>query len=278
MTTDALQAAIDRANASGRQPVIFIHGLWLTPESWTPWAERFEAAGYAVLTPGWPAEEGEGQGAESLAPETIGKVRDHFARIARGLRRKPVLVGHSFGGLIAQILAGQGLSRATVAISPAPFRGVLPLPLSALRSAWPVLGNPANAGRRVPLTRAQFRYAFGNALDPADSDRLHDAFHVPAPGKPIFQAAAANFNPWTEARVDTRAPDRGPLLLMSGRMDHTVPPPVVRAAWTLQRRNEAAVTELFQLDGRGHSLTVDAGLGEVADIALAFIDRVTAEG
>jgi pimeloyl-ACP methyl ester carboxylesterase len=273
MTTGTLQATIDRANASGRQPVVFIHGLWLRPESWTPWAERFEAAGYATLTPGWPAEEGEVQGAE-----TIGQVRDHFSRIARSLRRKPVLVGHSFGGLIAQILAGQGLSRATVAISPAPFRGVLPLPLTALRSAWPVLGNPLNAGRRVPLTKAQFRYAFGNALDPQESDRLYAVFHAAAPGKPIFQAAAANFNPWTEARVDTQAPDRGPLLLMSGRMDHTVPPPVVRAAWTLQRRNEAAVTELFQLDGRGHSLTVDAGLGEVADIALAFIERATAEG
>jgi len=273
MTSPTVQAAIDRANASGRQPVVFIHGLWLAPESWTPWAERFEAAGYAALTPGWPAEEGLLEGAE-----TIVQVREHFAGIARGLRRKPVLVGHSFGGLIAQILAGQGLARATVAISPAPFRGVLPLPLSALRSAWPVLGNPANAARRVPLTKAQFRYAFGNALDPAESDRLYEAFHAPAPGKPIFQAAAANLNPWTEARVDTRAPDRGPLLLMSGRVDHTVPPPVVRAAWTLQRRNEAAVTELFQLDGRGHSLTVDGGLGEVADIALAFVERATAEG
>ena len=159
MTSPTVQAAIDRANASGRQPVVFIHGLWLAPESWTPWAERFEAAGYAALTPGWPAEEGLLEGAE-----TIVQVREHFAGIARGLRRKPVLVGHSFGGLIAQILAGQGLARATVAISPAPFRGVLPLPLSALRSAWPVLGNPANAARRVPLTKAQFRYAFGNAL------------------------------------------------------------------------------------------------------------------
>ena len=273
MTSQTLQAAIDRANASGRRPVVFIHGLWLRPESWTPWAERFEAAGYTALTPGWPVEEGDLAGAE-----TLGQVRDHFAGIARALKRKPVLIGHSFGGLIAQILAGQGLSQATVAISPAPFRGVLPLPLSALRSAWPVLKSPANAGRRVPLTKGQFRYAFGNALEPHDSDRLHAAFHVPAPGRPIFQAAAANFNPWTEARVDTRAPDRGPLLLMSGRMDHTVPPPVVRAAWTLQRRNEAAVTELFQLDGRGHSLTVDAGLDEVADIAMAFIDRATAEG
>lgn len=272
MTTQALQAAIDRANASGRQPVVFIHGLWLTPASWTPWVERFEAAGYIALTPGWPAEEDDLAGAE-----TIGKVRDHHARIVRGLKRKPVLVGHSFGGLIAQILAGQGLSQATVAIAPAPFRGVLPLPLSALRSAWPVLGNPANAGRRVSLSAKQFRYAFGNALDPAESDRLYDAFQAPAPGKPVFQAAAANFNPWTEARVDTLAPDRGPLLLFSGRKDHTVPPAVVRAAWGLQRRNAAAVTELFQLEGRGHALTIDANLGEVADIAMAFVDRVAAD-
>ena len=267
-TIETIADAVARANASNRQPVMFIHGLWLSPSSWDRWAGMFETAGYAALAPSWPAEAG-----GAMAPETIGEVVAHFADIAGRLGRRPAVIGHAFGGLIAQVLAGRGCSAATVAIDPAPFRGVLPLPVSALRSAWPVLRNPANAGRQVALTAQEFRYAFANAVSATESEDLYDAYQAPAPGKPIFQAAAANLNPWTEARVDVEAAERGPLLIISGEHDHTVPPPVVRAAYTRQRRNMEAITEFKALPDRGHSLTIDAGWREVADIALAFVER-----
>lgn len=262
-TTDA----IARANASGRQPVVFIHGLWLKSASWASWARLFEGAGYAALAPGWPADEGE------TGVETINRVAEHYAGIIRRLDRVPVLVGHSFGGLIAEILAGRGLAAATVAVSPAPFRGVLPLPFSALRSARPVLRNPRNIGRQVSLTRGQFRYAFGNALAVDESDALFDAYHQPAPGRPVFQAASANFNPWSEARVATRATQRGPLLVVSGQKDHTVPPAVVRAAYALQKRNQSSVTRLLEIPERGHALTIDKGWQAPAEAAVEFLTR-----
>ncbi|WCM25871.1 alpha/beta hydrolase [Sphingomonas sp. QA11] len=268
MTIQPISDAVAEANASTKQPVIFIHGLWLKPSSWDRWAELFEAGGYVTLAPGWPAEMG-----GAVAPETIGQVAAHFAGVAEALDRTPALVGHSFGGLIAQILAGRGLSAATVAIDPAPFRGVLPLPISALRSAWPVLQNPANVSREVGLTPEQFRYAFGNAVPEPESEALYQAYQVPAPGRPIFQAAVANLNPWTEARVDTEATQRGPLLLISGERDHTVPPSVTRAAYEQQKRNRHAITEFVQLPGRGHSLTIDSGWREVAETALGFVKR-----
>ncbi len=268
MNAASINEAIDRANTSQRQPVVFIHGLWLKPSSWDRWVKLFEAGGYAALAPGWPAEMG-----GAAAPETIGAVAAHFARIAAALESRPALIGHSFGGLIAQILAGRGLSAATVAIDPAPFRGVLPLPVSALRAAWPVLHNPVNANRQVSLTPDQFRYAFANSVSEEESEALYQAYQSPAPGRPIFQAAAANLNPWTEARVDTESAERGPLLLISGELDHTVPPPVARAAYERQRRNPHAVTDFVQLTGRGHSLTIDSDWREVADTALSFVKR-----
>lgn len=268
MRDETSEAAVARVNASAKQPVMFIHGLWLASRSWDGWAEVFEAAGYVALTPPWPSDAGEDAG-----PETIGRVVRSYARLAEALCSRPAIVGHSFGGLIAQILAGQGLSAATVAISPAPFRGVLPLPVSALRSAWPVLSRPAHAGRRTALTEAQFRYAFANAVSPAESQALYAAQAVPAPGRPIFQAAAANLNPWTEARVETRGPTRGPLLMVAAERDHTVPPVVVRAAFARQRSNRHAISEYLQIPGRGHALTIDSGWREVADTALTFIQR-----
>ncbi|MGJ4993462.1 alpha/beta hydrolase [Bradyrhizobium sp. HKCCYLS3077] len=270
MATQSLDEAVGEANASQRPTVIFIHGLWLKPSSWDRWAELFDAAGYAALAPGWPAEMG-----GAAAPETIGEVAAHFVTIACRLDRRPALIGHSFGGLIAQILAGRGLSAATVAIDPAPFRGVLPLPVSALRSAWPVLHNPANASRNVSLTLDEFRYAFANAVPETESDDLYDAYQAPAPGRPIFQAASANLNPWTQARVNSEAANRGPLLIISSEHDHTVPPSVARAAYEVQKRNPHAVTEFAQLPQRGHSLTIDSGWREVAETALRFVGRFT---
>jgi non-heme chloroperoxidase len=266
----------DRANASGRTPVVFVHGLWLLPSSWDRWALVFDEAGYASLTPGWPDDPATPEEAnahpEVFADKTVGQVADHYAEVIGRLDRAPVLVGHSFGGLIAQILAGRSLAAATVAVDSAPFRGVLPLPVSALKSAWPALHNPANRHRAVPLTYEQFRYAFANAVGEDEAKALYSTFAVPAAGVPLFQAAAANLNPWTEAAVDTEAPGRGPLLLMSGEKDHTVPWALTHAAYKQQVGNEG-VTEIVEMPGRGHALTIDSGWREVADTALAFVRR-----
>jgi non-heme chloroperoxidase len=270
------QAEIDRANASGSTPVVFIHGLWLLPSSWDRWAQVFDEAGYASLTPGWPDDPATVAEAnahpEVFADKTVGQVADHYAEVIGRLDRAPVIVGHSFGGLLAQILAGRGLAAATVAVDPAPFRGVLPLPISALKSAWPALHNPANRHRAVPLTYEQFRYAFANAVEEDEAKQLYSTFAVPAAGVPLFQAASANLNPWTEAAVETEDPARGPLLLMSGEKDHTVPWALTHASFERQVRNEG-VTEIVEMPGRGHALTIDAGWREVADTALAFVRR-----
>jgi pimeloyl-ACP methyl ester carboxylesterase len=162
----------------------------------------------------------------------------------------------------------------SVAIDQAPFRGVLPLPVSALRSAQPVLGNPANRNRAIPLTYDQFRYAFANAVSEDEAKELYDTYAVPASGAPIFQAAAANVNPWTEAKVNTINPDRGPLLIISGEKDHTVPWAIANASFKRQKRNPG-VTEIVEIKGRGHALTIDNGWQEVADTALAFVKRFT---
>src|SRR5688572_29152756 len=179
---------VERANATGLQPVVFVHGLWLLPSSWDRWAKVFEEAGYTALTPGWPDDPDTVAEAnahpEVMAHKTIGQVANHFDAIASGLTRKPALIGHSFGGLLAQILAGRGCASATVAVDPAPFRGVLPLPISALKSAWPVLGNPANRNRAVPLTYEQFRFAFANAVSEDEAKELYATFAVPASGTP----------------------------------------------------------------------------------------------
>jgi pimeloyl-ACP methyl ester carboxylesterase len=266
----------ERANATGLQPVVFVHGLWLLPSSWDRWTKVFEDAGYIALTPGWPDDPDTVAEAkahpEVFAEKSISQVADHFETIIRGLKRKPAIIGHSFGGLLAQILAGRGRASATVAIDPAPFRGVLPLPLSALRSAWPVLGNPANRNRAVPLTFEQFRFGFANAVSEAEATELYQTYAVPASGRPLFQAAAANLNPWTEAKVDTENPDRGPLLLLSGQKDNTVPWSITNASFKAQQHNKG-VTEIEEIPNRGHALTIDSGWREVADKALAFIKR-----
>jgi pimeloyl-ACP methyl ester carboxylesterase len=273
---DDLQVA--QANASGCVPVVFIHGLWLLPSSWDRWAAFFEEAGYAALTPRWPDDPDTVAEAnahpEVFAGKTIGQVADHFSSVIGQLDRKPAVIGHSFGGLLAQIVAGSGLAAASVAIDAAPFRGVLPLPISSLKSARPVLGNPLNRHRAVPLTYDQFRFAFANAVEEDEARALYDEFAVPASGAPLFQAAAANLNPWTEAKVDTENPERGPLLLISGETDNTVPWALVHASFERQKRNPG-VTEIVQIPNRGHALTIDSGWRDVATTALEFVKRFT---
>jgi pimeloyl-ACP methyl ester carboxylesterase len=270
---------IAQVNATGLTPVVFIHGLWLLPSSWDRWAEVFTAAGYAPITPGWPDDPETVAEAnahpEVFANKTVGQVADHYGAVIGKLDKQPAVIGHSFGGLLAMIVAGRGLSTATVAIDAAPFRGVLPLPISALRSSAPVLTNPTNRHKAVPLTYEQFRYAFANAVSEGEAHELYDTYAVPAPGAPLFQAAAANLNPWTEAKVDIENPYRGPLLIVSGEKDHTVPRSISDAAYKQQLKNPGT-TEFAEIPGRGHSLTIDNGWLEVAQTSLAFIERFTA--
>lgn len=274
--TDDERQQVEQANVSGRPPVVFIHGLWLLPSSWDRWAAVFAEAGYAPLTPGWPDDPETVAEAnahpEVFAGKSVGQVADHYAEVISGLERKPAVIGHSFGGLLAQIIAGRGLAAATVAIDTAPFRGVLPLPISALKASRPVLGNPANRHRAVPLSYEQFRFAFANVLGEEEARELYETFAVPASGTPIFQAAAANLNPWTEAKVDAKNPDRGPLLIVAGEEDNTSPLAIAHAAYKHQQHN-AGITEIAEIPARGHALTIDSGWREVCDVALAFVQR-----
>jgi pimeloyl-ACP methyl ester carboxylesterase len=272
--TSTEQQEIDRANASGAQPVVFVHGLWLLSNSWENWRTFLEAQGYTTLAPGWPDDPETTQEANQepdlLAHKRLKQVTDHYVSAISQLQRKPAVIGHSFGGLIAEQLADRGVTAVTVAISPAAFRGILVLPLSQLKAASPILKNPFNAGKAVPLTFEQFQYAFANELDEAEARQLYDAYAVPAPGTPLFQGALANFNPWTEDTVDTGNPNRGPLLIIAGEKDHTVPAAVSEAAYKRQQKNPG-VTQYREMPGRGHSLAMDHGWQEVAEVALAFV-------
>ena len=269
---------VERANAIGRTPVVFIHGLWLLPSSWDRWAELFQTAGYAPLTPSWPDDPETIEEArahpEVLAGKTLGQVADHVAEVIRALTKKPAVIGHSTGGLLAQMIADRGVSAVTVAIDPGPFRGVLPLPISALRAAAPGLVNPLNRKRAVTLTFDQFKYGWANALSDDEAKELYGRYHVAGPGVALMQMANANFNPRTEARLDPANPNRGPLLILDGEKDHTVPWPIANASYKRQRRNPG-VTEIAKIPNRGHSLTIDSGWREVADAALRFVQRFT---
>ena len=260
--------------SDSKRPVVFIHGLWLHASSWEPWIDRFRDDGYTSIAPGWPNEPATVAEAranpDAVANQGIDEITEHFATIIENLDQPPIIVGHSFGGLITEKLLGEGYGAAAVAIDPAQIKGVLPLPLAQLRSALPGLGNPANLHKAVSLTNKEFRYGFGNAITEDESDELYEKCAIPSPAKPLFQAAVANFALHSSAKVNTGNADRGPLLLISGTADHTVPDVVTRSTFK-QYRDSTAVTELKQFEGRGHSLTIDTGWKEVADAVLEWL-------
>jgi len=257
-----------------RPPVVFIHGLWLHSTSWQPWIDLFTEQGYLCSAPGWPGEpdtvDAARQQPDAVADFGIDDVVDHFASLISGLPTPPVLIGHSFGGMIAEKLLGNDAAVAAIAIDAAQIKGVLPLPLSALRSTLPVFKNPANRHRSVSLTADQFRYGFGNAIPAEESDAIWERWAVPSPGKPLFEAATANFSPHSPAEVNTGNEERGPLLLMMGGLDHTVPETITKSTLK-QYRHSDAKTELVEFADRGHSLVVDHGWRDIADSCLSWL-------
>ena len=283
--TDHEAAQVERANASGATPVVFVHGLWLLPSSWDRWVTLFEEAGYVGVTPGWPDDPETVVEArkhpEVFAGKGIREIADYEEAIIRRLDRKPVIIGHSFGGLLTMILAGRGLASASVAISPAPFRGVLPLPFSALRTASVALRNPANWNRAVPLTYEQFRYSFANVVGEDEAKELYLGYSVPGAGEPLFEAAAANLNPWTSAKVDSMNPERGPMLIVSADSDHTVPWAISNAAYKKQKRNPG-VTEIVEDAGprtrADHRRRLAGGRREGARVRRAVHQRPISRG
>lgn len=266
---------IEQANASGRRTVVFVHGLWLLAGSWDPWRAKFEDAGYATVAIDWPGDATSVDAArtdsQALAGLSVATIADHVTEVTQVLAHPPVIVGHSFGGLLVQIVAGRGLANGTVSIDPGPSKGVLPLPFSALKSSFPVLRRPANRTRVLSLTLEEFRYGFANAVSPDESRDLYERLHVPGPGRPLFQAASANVVPWSTAtKADKKNPDRGPMLIITGDNDHIAPAVMARAAFRKQRKNPA-VTEFAVIGDAGHSLVIDHRWTSVADASLAFL-------
>jgi len=256
-------------------PVVFIHGLWMHASTWDNWVSLFNSSGYQAIAPGWSGDSATAaqsrQNAGAIANRGIGEVTDHYAAIIAGLPSEPVAVGHSFGGLIAERLLGQGLARGGVVIAPAQFRGVRRLPFVQLKTAWPVLGHPGNKTRAVSQTPEQFHHGFANALSREESDELYVRYAIPAPALPLFEAGSANLPGKTDATVDVDR-ERGPLLIIAGGADRTVPEATVRAAYKRYRHNPS-VTELKVFDGRSHSQPIDHGWRDIAGYALDFLAR-----
>src|ERR1700678_3113539 len=255
-------------------PVVFVHALWIHSDAWQPWVELYRSAGYNAIAPGWPGDSNSADDTRknpaAVANKGIDDITSGYLDVIDRLPASPIVIGHSFGGLIAQKLLSGGAAAAAIAIDPGQIKGGQPLPFAQIRSGLPVLSKPGSRRRAIALTRKQFRYGFGNALSEGESSELFDKWATPAPGQPLFEASAANFKKPSPAAVDTRKRDRGPLLIVAGGKDHTVPEVVAHAAYKLYS-GSGAVTDYHAFPDRGHSLVLDHGWREVADLTLSWL-------
>jgi pimeloyl-ACP methyl ester carboxylesterase len=257
--------------------IVLIHGQWMTPLSWEGWKERFESRGHEVIAPGWPGVDGREveairQDPSALEGLGIGEIADHYETLIRDLDEPPIIMGHSFGGLVAQILLDRGLGSAGVGIAASPFRGILGLPLSTVRVAMSGgLNNPFGKGKTVMLTPKQFHYAFTNTLNGEAAD-VYERLPIPGPARTLFQAAFANLNPNTAIKVDYKNDDRAPLLLIAPGRDHIIPTSTSKAAFKLQSKSNAK-TDLKEYPDRSHYIVGEPGWEEVADDALGWAEQ-----
>ncbi|WP_438482418.1 alpha/beta hydrolase [Oleiharenicola lentus] len=258
-------------NSPTSNTIVLIHGLWMTPQSWDNFRSRFEQRGYRVFTPAWPRLAGSVAEAR-LNPSALDglglrEIADHYEKFIRTLDEAPILVGHSMGGLVVQMLLDRGVGAAGVAIEPGTPKGILRLPLTTLRSAFKILANPFNFNRTPAFSFEQFRYAFANNMSEADARVAYDRDVIPGPARPLFEVATANFNPWTPNRVNFKKADRAPLLFIAGSDDHIVPPAAVKDTFK-KHAASPGITDYKEFAGRSHLIAGQRGWEEVADYAL----------
>jgi pimeloyl-ACP methyl ester carboxylesterase len=272
------------AEAPGSTPpdtIVLIHGLWMTPRSWEKWIERYSSRGYTVLAPSWPGMEGENEDLirdpSPIAAQRVPEILDHYQGIIEKLDRPPIVMGHSFGGGFVQGLLDRGLGAAGVAIDPAPPKGVLKLPLSTIRSGWSILKNPANKHKAVPITPAQFQFAFCNTVTEQESQKVYDRYAVPGAGGVLWEGAMANLKSDSPFRINWGKEDRAPLLILGGGSDHVVPPSLSHSIFTHYKGT--ATVDYKEFPGRSHWTCGQDGWEEVADHALTWaLDHASGVG
>ena len=253
--------------------IVLIHGLWMTPRSWEKWIEHFQAGGYKVEAPSWPGLEGDvdelRRDPSPIATQDAAKILDHYESIIRGLDKPPIIIGHSFGGAFAQLLAHRDLGAAVVSLDGATIRGVRDLPLSTIRCSLPLLLNPFAPRRAVSFSFKQFRYAFANTLDEAAARAAYDRYAIPGSRNVLLQGAMANVSPRTPFRVDFNAADRPPLLFIGGGKDHVIPAKVSRKM-AAKYRNAPVPATYHEFPDRSHFTAGEPGWEQVADYALTW--------
>ena len=262
-----------------RMPLMLIHGAWLSVRSWENFAEYFENRGFAVSAPEWPRKEGD---VEELREETeelkglgIAEIVDHYHAKIRALDEPPVLIGHSFGGLIVELLLDRGLGRAGVAMSPAPPKGILVLPFTSLKAAAPALAHPSRRHGIVPLTLEEFTYGFVNTFSPEDAAAAYERYAVPETGQIFYEAGFANFHLHPPTEVHFESDDRAPLLIVGADEDQTVPASLAHKQYE-KYEGSAATTDYIEFEGRPHLMMVGEGWEDVAGGIENWLDQVLA--